>query len=343
MRHALVALVLAAAACSGGADSPPTVRIMTHDSFDMTASLSRFSEQTGIQVQLITGGDAGEMLSKAILSKDRDTPIADVIFGIDNTFLGRALEEGIFESHTPAAVDELRPGLAEGTGGRVTPIDFANVCLNYDKAGLAAAGLDAPSGLEDLALPQYKDTLVVQDPSLSSTGLAFLIATIAQFGDDGWQDYWRSLRDNGVEVTAGWEQAYYGSFSGGSGTGERPIVVSYASSPPVEVIFAAEALTEAPTAAVLDGCFRQIEYAGIVAGTDLRDEAGDLIDFMLEKEVQEAIPLTMFVFPALESAALPADFITHTAVPDQPLTMPLEEIDANRDRWIAEWIDIVLR
>ncbi|MDH3470662.1 MAG: thiamine ABC transporter substrate-binding protein [Acidimicrobiia bacterium] len=341
MMRSLIALGLVAAACSGGADSPSTVRLMTHDSFEMTDDLARFTERTGIQVQLITGGDAGEMLSRAIITKDN--PVADVVFGIDNTFLGRALDEDIFDSYTPSAIDDLRPGLTEGTEGKVTPIDFANVCLNYDKAGLAEAGIEPPVRLEDLVAREYAGTLVVEDPSLSSTGLSFLLATIAQFGEGGWQDYWRGLRDNGVEVAAGWEQAYYGSFSGGSGTGERPIVVSYASSPPVEVIFAAEPITEAPTAAVLDGCFRQIEYVGIVSGTDVRSEAEGLIDFMLQKEVQEAIPLNMFVFPALESAALPTEFMEHTALPADPVTMSLGDIDANRDRWIAEWIDIVLR
>ncbi len=226
----------------------------------------------------------------------------------------------------------------------MTPIDFANVCLNYDKAGLAAAGLTPPTSLRDLTRPAYRGTLVVQDPATSSPGLAFLLSTIAEFPEGSeypWQTFWADLVANDVLVTTGWEEAYFGAFSGGSVDGDRPIVVSYASSPPAGVFFAEEELDEAPTAAVLDGCFRQIEFAGILAGTEAEATAQALIDYMLTPEFQEDIPLNMFVFPANADAVLPEVFVEHTAVPENPNSLDPAEIDANRSTWIEEWTAIV--
>ena len=224
----------------------------------------------------------------------------------------------------------------------MTPIDFADVCLNTDIAGLAARDVPAPATLRDLVDPAYAGLLVVQDPSTSTPGLAFLLATIETFGEGGeysWHDFWADLVANDVRITSGWEEAYNLEFSGGSGAGTRPIVVSYASSPPAEVFFGE--LDEAPTEVVTQGCFRQIEYAGILAGTENQANAERLMDFLLTPRFQEDIPLNMFVFPANEDAALPEVFVQHTTLPDQPITMAPDRIEENRERWITEWAAIV--
>ena len=78
-------------------------------------------------------------------------------------------------------------------------------------------------------------------------------------------------------------------------------------------------------------------------GTDSREEAEQLIDFMLSTEFQEDIPLNMYVFPALQSAGLPAVFTEHAVIAEDPLALDPSVIAANRDRWIAEWTEIVLR
>jgi len=201
-----------------------------------------------------------------------------------------------------------------------------------------------PSTLRDLADSRYAGTLVVEDPASSSPGLAFLLATIATFPEDAdydWHDFWADLAANDVLVTSGWEEAYYGSFSGGSGEGDRPLVVSYASSPPAEVYFADPPLAEAPTGVITDGCFRQIEFAGILAGTDAPEAAGRLIDFLLSETFQEDIPLTMFVFPANEQADLPQVFIDYTTIPQSTAMIDIATIDANREEWIDQWTDIL--
>jgi thiamine transport system substrate-binding protein len=145
---------------------------------------------------------------------------------------------------------------------------------------------------------------------------------------------------NDVLVTSGWEDAYYGSFSGGAGEGDRPLVVSYASSPPAEVLYADPQPSEAPTASMVSGCFRQIEFAGILSGTDHEAEAGMLIDFMLSPTFQEDIPLSMFVFPAVPDTPLPDVFVDHATVASAPAQLDPSTIAAHRERWIQEWTDL---
>ena len=213
----------------------------------------------------------------------------------------------------------------------MTPIDFGDVCINYDKEGLSEAGLAPPAELADLTRPEYRGTLVVEHPATSSPGLAFLLATIAEFGEDGWTDFWVGLRDNDVAVTAGWDEAYYSSFSGGSGEGDRPLVVSYASSPPAEVIFSETPMDEAPTGVVTAGCYRQVEFAGVLKGTGNEGAAGSLVDFMLSPAFQEQIPLAWFVFPANETVELPPEFAEHTVIPESPAAIEPEAIESNRE------------
>ena len=283
-------------------------------------------------VTVLTSQDAGFLVNQAILTKDN--PTADVLFGIDNTFLSRALEADLFVEYLSPALESVPDELE--LDSHVTPIDFGDVCLNYDKAAFDSS--PAPSSLDDLIDPAYAGQLVVEHPATSSPGLAFLMATIAEYGEDGWQDYWRALVANDVEVAPDWSAAYYGSFTGGGGA-DRPIVVSYASSPPAGVIFSEVPLDEAPTATVTEGCFRQIEFAGILQDSE---PARALVDFMLSETFQEDIPMNMFVFPANENAALPQEFIDHTEIPESPATLDPATIDANREKWIEEWTQIVL-
>lgn len=319
-----------------------TVVLMTHDAFAVSDGvLEGFTTRTGIEVKLLQSDDAGTMLNQAILTKDN--PLADVIFGIDNTFLSRALDEGIFEPYESPALADVPADLQLDPEHRATPIDFGDVCINYDKA--AFTDIPVPATLDDLTTPTYTSMLAVEDPATSSPGLAFLLATIARYGEAGdytWKDYWSDLVRNDVLVTSGWTEAYYTYFTAAS-DGDRPLVVSYASSPPAEVIYSETPLTEAPTGVMTDGCFRQIEFAGIVAGTPHRDAAEQLIDFMLSKQFQEDIPLNMFVFPANQTASLPSEFVEYTTLPDHPLTIDPDMIDANRERWIREWTEIVRR
>jgi thiamine transport system substrate-binding protein len=345
-----VSLLLAAAAAipAAAAQAPATagkttITLMTHDSFNASKSVLRqFTKETGVSVKALPSGDAGAAVNQAILTKSN--PLGDVFFGVDNTLLSRALDEGIFVPYKSRELGTVPKGLQLDSKHRVTPIDTGDVCINYDKKYFADKQLPVPQTLDDLAKPDYKGLLVVENPATSSPGLAFVLATVAKLGNNGWRDYWERLRSNDVKVVDGWEQAYNTEFSGSAGKGNYPLVVSYASSPPAEVVNAEGAKpTEAPTGVVLDTCFRQIEYAGVLKGTKHEKAAKQFVDFLLSKRFQEDMPLQMYVFPVREGAKLPAEFAKFAEVPSKPLVLPTRDIARNRDTWISEWTDTVLR
>lgn len=333
------ALLLAACGSSEATEEQPTtVRLLTYDSYAISEStLAAFTEETGLEVEIIRGSDAGEVVNRALLTKDN--PEADVLFGVDNTLLSRALDGDLFVEYEAEGAGQLPADLR--LDPRVTPIDTGEVCLNVDLEAYAAAGAPPPQSLADLTDQQYRDQLVVQDPAASSPGLAFLLVTIDQYGEDGYLDYWQQLRDNGVEIVSGWSEAYYGEFSGGSGEGDRPVVVSYASSPAAEVLFADPPTDVAPTAAILDGCYQQIEFAGVLTGAANAAGAERLVDFMLTRTYQDDIPLNNFVYPALPDAVLPDEFTVYAPQPTDPAVLPPDEVAQNRDRWVQEWSDLM--
>ena len=339
---ALACIVLALAGCAGGDEAPTEVVLVTHDSFAISDEVKKaFEDESGITLRILKAGDAGEIVTRALLTAGN--PEGDVLFGVDNNLLQRALAGDVFEAYESPEVADVDQSLILDPEHRATPIDRGDVCLNYDRAFFSGAALRPPQTLVDLTLPRYRGLLVVENPATSTPGLAFMLATIAQLGDR-WQSYWRKLRANDVLVVDGWEDAYYARFSGAAGSkGRRPVVVSYASSPPAEVIFRNPRPAEAPTGVVEASCFRQIEFAGVLRGAKNEDGARELIDFMLSKRFQEDIPLQMFVFPARTDAALPPEFEQFAVVPESPLELPPEEIEEHRERWVDEWTDIVVR
>ena len=334
-------------------DDGETLVLVTYDSFAMSEEVQeRFEEETGITLEILRLNDAGAMLNQAILS--RNNPLGDVLYGVDNTFLSRAFNYDLFVPYQSPMLEFVPEELQLEDGEyRITPVTFGDVCLNYDVAYFAENDLPLPESLADLTDPIYEGLLVVENPASSSPGLAFLLATIAEFGDGSddddeeytYLDYWAELVENDVLVLDGWSEAYFGAFTAASEDGEYPLVVSYASSPPAEIIFAEEELEAAPTGAIVaDGtCFRQIEYVGILDGTEKVEAAQQLIDFMLGLDFQEDLPLQMFVFPVNEDAELPEAFLEYAAIPDNPATVDYARIDANREEWIQDWTETVLR
>lgn len=320
---------------------PATLTVMTHDSFAISEDVViAFEDANNVDVVFLASGDTGTMLNKAILAKD--APLADMMFGVDNTFLSRALEADIFDAYQSPALSDIPAEFVLDSSYRALPVDYGDVCINYDKNYFAENNLAVPQSFEDLAKPEYKNLLVVENPATSSPGLAFMLATRASFGD-GFLDYWQSLKDNGVVVVDSWETAYYTNFSASSGQGPQPMVVSYASSPAAEVFFAAEPLTESPTASIVAPgmCFRQIEFVGILKNGQNRDLAEKFVDFMLGKQFQEDMPLNMFVYPVNLSAQLPEVFTQHAQVANQPADISYNDIAANRDSWIEAWAEVM--
>lgn len=336
----LIVLVLNACAPKGTAE----LTVMTHDSFSISEEVVQtFEQANNVRVTFLASGDTGAALNKAVLTKD--APLADVFYGVDNTFLSRALEADIFEPYQSPALANIPVVFQLDPANRMLPVDYGDVCINYDKAYFDENALPVPATLEDLLKPEYNGLLAVENPATSSPGLAFLLATVAHFGDPGYLDFWGGLRENGLVVVNDWETAYYANFSASSGQGSQPMVVSYGSSPPAEVIFAETPLDDAPTASIIgpDACFRQIEFVGILKGTHQRALAEKFVDFMLGQDFQKDLPMQMFVFPVSPDAALPDEFVQYAQIPDQPAELAPTDITANREKWIADWTETVLR
>ena len=327
-----------------GAAPPTTITLVTHDSFAASKSvLAAFTRQSGVKVRILQSGDAGAALNQAILGSQGGAPLGDVFFGVDNTFLSRALDSKIFETYAPAALSKVPAQYQLDATHHLTPIDHGDVCINFDKQWFAQKKLAPPATLDDLTKPAYKGKLVVENPATSSPGLAFVLATIKRYGTDGWQHYWEQLRANDVKVDDGWESAYDGDFTQGSNKGTYPLVVSYASSPPAAVYYSKPQPKTSPVGTMLDSCFRQVEFAGVLKGTAHQAAARKFVDFMLTQTFQEDVPLQMFVFPVRDGVALPAVFVKFADQPRDPLSLPASEIGRRRDEWIDQWTNTVLR
>lgn len=342
MKHAiwllaLTLLISPASACDSGNEDRELV-IMTHDSFDISESvILEFEQANDATVVIQKAGDAGEALVRAILEKGN--PSADLLYGIDNTFLGRALDEEIFQRYESDLLGDIPAKFILDDSNHVTPIDYGYVNLNYDVAALADAGMSPPSTLEELTMPAWKGKLVVESPASSSPGLAFLIATVSYFGENDdydYLDFWRDLKANAVLVKDGWSDAYYTDFS--KYGGDRPLVVSYATSPAAEVFFAATPPAEPPTGNVLidKAAFLQIEGMGILDGANSKELAKQFIDFALGKTFQEDFPDKMFVYPVNPDAATP-DFFRFAEEPANPADIGAIRIGEMREEWIGAW------
>ncbi|MFC7496740.1 MULTISPECIES: thiamine ABC transporter substrate-binding protein [unclassified Nocardioides] len=343
----VLATVLAASACStvgndSGSESEEQqsdrVVLVTHESFVLPKKLQRqFEQESGYDLVVRASGDAGALTNKLVLTKE--DPLGDVAFGVDNTFASRALEEGVFAAYDatlPEGADQYR--LPGDDDHALTPVDNASVCVNIDDTWFADQDLEPPTGLDDLADPAYRDLFVTSGAATSSPGMAFLLATIAEYGDE-WPDYWERLMDNGAKLTDGWSDAYQVDFTQGGGQGKRPIVLSYDSSP----AFTIADDGSSTTSALLDTCFRQVEYAGVLDGAANTDGAEALVDFLLTPEVQAALPTSMYVFPVDASVELPAEWATFAEQPTEPLEVDPADIAEHRDEWLRDWSDVTSR
>ncbi len=337
---AAVVFAALASGCGGGGTSKDVV-LVTHDSFVIPkVERKAFEDETGLKLRILQSGDAGQALTTALLTAGN--PQGDVFFGVDDNLLSRALAGDLFDPYEPAALAHVDPKYAGDPRQRVTPIDHSEVCVDYDRSWFAKHRIAPPRSLDQLADPRYRGLLVVENPATSTPGLAFMLATIARYGDAGWKRYWAKLRANDMLVVDGWEEAYDARFTGGSAHGKYPIVVSYSTDPAAAVYFAGKPLDRSPVAVLEDSCFRQTEYAGVLRGTHNPDGARKLVDFLLSERFQTGMPLTMFVLPTREGVPLPAVFTRFDPKIARPLELSPARIGANRDRWVSEWTDLVV-
>ncbi|MDX3520916.1 thiamine ABC transporter substrate-binding protein [Streptomyces scabiei] len=332
---------------AGSGAGSKTVTLVSHGSFAYSKDvLKAFEKKSGYKVKVLKSGDAGQAVNQAILTKDN--PQGDVFFGVDNTLLSRALDNGLFQPYEAKGLSKVGAEYQlDKAEHRVTPIDSGDICVNYDKAYFSKKKIEPPQTFDDLIKPQYKNLLVTENASTSSPGLGFVLGTAAKYGDGGWEGYWKKLKANGVKVVDGWEQAYYQEFSGSTdgrkAGGDRPLVVSYASSPPAEVIYAEPRPKTAPTGVATGTCFRQTEFAGLLSNARNTEGGKALIDFLISKRFQEDMPLNMFVYPVVEGASVPAEFTEYGPAAKDPETMAPAKIAEKRDEWVKSWTSLVLK
>ena len=335
------------AATSSAASSEPlsgTLRVMTHDSFNLSdGMLDKFMAQTGVKVELVKAGDAGAMLSRLILTKE--APLADVVYGLDNSQLPRARAEGLLEAYRSPALDGVPAEYRLDEGGLLNTVDYGTVALNYDRAAWEKTGLPLPKTLDDLAQPDYASRLVVPNPTTSSPGLAFLLATINELGEDGAWQWWNKAKGNGMNIVSGWEQAYNTEFSRNGG--KYPLVLSYGSSPAAEVYYAegydpSKVPAEGPTANLFipGTTYLQLEGAGLIKGGQNQAAAKAFIDWLLSPEVQKDIPLNMWVYPAVTDTPLDPVFSVAEKA-EVPAVRP--ELLENPQTAVDAWVENVER
>jgi thiamine transport system substrate-binding protein len=308
-----LAATLALTGCTS-ATQPTTVRLAAHDSFVISDELiNQFEQESGLDLEIIRLGDTGALTNQLVLTKN--APIADAFFGIDNTFLGQALENGIVE-------------------GEVSEIDYSDVCFNYDIGWFEKNNIQPPASWRDLGAEEYRGLTVIPNPRFSSPGLAFLATTHEGFETSAEVfAYWRSVRDNDVKIAGSWEDAYFSDFTRYGGN--RPIVLSYASSPSAEVAESGQA----GTAALLDECFRQVEYAGVIAKSANARGAQQLVEFLRSPSFQSSVPEAMYVYPSVVGTEIPQSWVDYA----KPATSTVGEdldIAANRDKWLTDWSDV---
>ena len=323
---AATAVGLALAACGSkdaGGDTAggdgKTVTVVTHDTFSVPDDLvSAFQNDTGCALELVASGDAGELTNKLVLTKD--APLGDAFFGVDSFFASRLLEEDVLDTSAAVALPAGADQYVLSDAPALTPIDFGEVAVNVDTAWFAEHGVAPPAAFEDLTEPEYKDLLVAINPSTSSVGLAFLVATVNHFGTaetGGFADYWKQLAANGVTIDSDWSNAYYTDFSGGGEGGVHPIVVSYSSSPAATVTADGSATT---TASLPTKMF---------------------LTWLLSTAVQSTFSENMYVYPINPDATVSESMTTFGAASNSPIIADAAEVSANREAWLAAWTQAV--
>lgn len=348
----LAASTLLLAACGTSAEKPAetakettqtetktggVVKVLAYDSLEFNDDLKvAFEKETGYTLELVQVGSGGELTNKLVLTKDN--PEGDVAFGVDSISAYRAIKEGVFSEESVELSDAEKALMIADAPGLVA-FDQSDVCINADPAWFKEKGLEVPASLDDLKDPKYKDLLVAMNPTSSSPGLAFFMATVAKY-EDGWKDYWVGLKDNGVKITKGWSDAFNTDFSAGEGKGDRPLMVSYGSSPAWAVN---EEVTESSIVSLPDTCFRQVEYVGVLKNAKNAAGGAAFVKFVQKASTQEVFVGENYVHPVNPEVKLPEALAKFGKLADKPFTLDAKTISENQAKWLEDWSDLMTK
>lgn len=288
-----------------------------------------------VEVVFLAPGSAGETLARVIAELNAGGTDADVLVGISDTQLPRAIDHGVFMKLDRS----LLPNLAKVPAhldfddtGHVVPFDHGYVTIIYDSRVLGEA--DLPQTLEDLTDPRFRGKLIAMDPRTSSVGHAFLMWTIAEYGDPGYLEFWERLLPSLLTITGGWSAAYSQYEAG-----EAPMMVSYSTDTAAGIYYAGSDHSRILTPK--GQAYQQIEAAGIVAGTDVPELAHRFLDYLLSEEVQSLIPTNNWMFPVNAQTPLPDFFAEYAVIPENPVRLDPRLIEENEQRWLREWARLI--
>jgi thiamine transport system substrate-binding protein len=286
--------------------------------------IPEFENMYGVDVKVIKLGDGGNVLSRIKL--ENKNPKADVVIGLDQSLTVDAVKNDLLIPYKPINASNIEnQNIIFNQDFSVTPYDYGAIAIIYDPERLNTT----PKTFEDLT--KMDKSLIIQDPRSSSTGQAFLLWTIAAYGDD-WKDFWKDLKSAILTVTTGWTDSF-SKFE----AGEAPMMVSYAT----DGAYSYEYYKSTKYKALIpeEGGYVQIEGAGIVKGTKNEELAKRFIEFLLMDEFQREVPLNQWMFP-VTNVELPESY-EYSLKPEKILTIESEEIADNLDKWLNEWEEIM--
>ncbi len=300
----------------------PVLEVLTYDSFVSDwgpgpAVEAAFEADCGCDLRFTGAGDGAALLARLKLEGEATT--ADVVLGLDTSLTADAAATGLFATHGISGAWDLPLPFADPL---FVPYDWGWFAFVYDTTRLA----DPPGSFEALAASEV--SIVIQDPRSSTPGLGLVLWVQAAHGDRAGA-IWEALADNIVTVTPGWSEAY-GLFL----EGEADMVLSYTTSPAYHLI--AENDGSKAAAGFAEGHYLQVEVAGRLAGSDQPELADQFLRFLSAPAVQQVLPTTNWMYPALPAGSLPEGF-GRLHRPARSLLMSPEEAQAARGPAVETW------
>ncbi|OLS24440.1 MAG: Thiamine-binding periplasmic protein precursor [Candidatus Heimdallarchaeota archaeon LC_2] len=336
-------------------DNNRSLTIYTYDSlladpgFEFDRAFEKFAGLENGSVKVVYFSDAASVLNRAITEKD--SPIADILIGIDNVLVNKARANDILEPYRPIEHLNIISSLVDGLASDylLTPYDYGVISLWYINERLEGT-LDPDNLiLTDLIDSTIARQIIVEDPALSSPGLGFLLHTISIFGDaetgikgvvDGdWRQFWSDLSDEDIRIVPSWGTAIDLLYTKEEG---RPVMVSYTSSP----AYSSCLFDDRSTTSVLSHemgttwGWRQIEGIGLVKESENKDLGKQFIDWFISNELQSEIYQNQWVYPAIKNITPPSCY--DSVIPFDSITplndfIPQSILAENLDSWLDDW------
>lgn len=311
----------------------------------------RFEELYGVQIEIRFFDGARNILLAALQERRMGVRTADLLIGLDNIVVQEAKKAGILEKISAEDLENLskiRSDLIENFDPDLyaVPYDFGPIAFIYDSERINLTELT----FEDFYNETMASYLVTEDPTQSTTGVAFLLWEIGIYEkllNKDWKEWWYKVK-NKIIIAKSWGDAYFNYFL--NEEAGRPIVVSYLTSPVYHYLY--ENTTRYQPMLVRYNnkwyAWFQIQGIGIVKDSPMKDVALKFIDWILSNEVQSLVIENDIMLPASEEILnnLPEDILNVmkfniSRIKPVNNLIPVSEIYENIDGWLREWKEII--